>query len=74
MADPHATQLKKDIEKIKVDCFNFLRDLSRLSREHLDNAGYKGKTNAEAMQMAFDRSAIEVEQKIRKWEKENPDV
>lgn len=66
-------ELKAAIKQKKADSFDYLRELSRLERRDLDNAGYKGHTNAEAIKINLDHASKEIEQMIRKWEKDNPD-
>jgi hypothetical protein len=73
-------QEKKDLEimlakmqEIKVKCFDYLKSLNRLNRNQLDMAGYKGKSNAEAMQMSFKRCENEIEQVQKEYVRKYPD-
>lgn len=68
------TKLKDELREEKLVCFNYLRTLSRLTREELDNAGYRGRSNAEAIKMSLDQVVEEIELKVRRWEKANPDA
>ena len=45
--------LRKKTTNRKLEAFNYLGYIDRLSPEDLINSGYRGKTNAEAMQLAF---------------------
>lgn len=67
------TALKEELKQDKLRTFEYLRSVSRLSREDLDNAGYRGKSNAEAVKSILDSECDIIEKKVRAWEKANPD-
>lgn len=62
-----------EIKKIKENCFSMMRILDRSSKAELESAGYRNKTNAEAMQMSFRRYWQDVENAIKAHEKKYPD-
>lgn len=66
-------KLKEQIKEEKLSTFDFLWDLARLERKDLDNAGYRGKSAAEAVKMALEDSAKKIEKMVVAWEKAHPD-
>lgn len=66
-------ELKEALTKEKLACYDYLRSMSRITREDLDNAGYKGLSKAETIKMILDAHVAKIELMVRKWEKENPD-
>lgn len=66
-------ELKIELRNGKLETFDYLRIITNLDRADLDNAGYKNKTNAEALKIILDKSIENMEKKIKKWEKDNPD-
>lgn len=64
---------KAEVKAIQLSCYSYLKLLNGLPREQLDAAGYKGKTNAEAMQMAFRDKEKQIERLTKEFLKKYPD-
>lgn len=60
------------ILKIKLDTFSFMSHVSKMSIEHLNAAGYNGKTNAEAMKIIHDGAVANIEKHLAKFERKYP--
>jgi hypothetical protein len=65
--------MKAKIQEIELNSFRLLKTLNTLPRVQLDSAGYKGKTNAEAMQMAFRDSLAKIDRVQKEFVKKYPD-
>jgi hypothetical protein len=52
---------KAEIQKIKDNTFDYLRELNRMDIRRLETSGYRNKTNAEAMQIAFNDAQKRIE-------------
>lgn len=60
------------IKEKKVEVYDYMREVYRLERRDLDNAGYKGMSNSEAAADILKNSISVIENMIRLWEKKNP--
>ncbi len=65
-------ELRDEIKNTKLNAFDYMRHLSRLTRSELDHAGQTGRTNAEAVLRHLKQVEAQIEASIRKYEKENP--
>jgi hypothetical protein len=52
---------KAEVQKIQDNTFDYLRSLNRANKHELEISGYRNKTNAEAMQMAFNNAQKRIE-------------
>lgn len=66
-------ELRAEITKAKDLAWEQMRFLSIADTAILAAAGYRGKTQAEAVLLSFTRSCTQIETMIRKWEAANPD-
>lgn len=46
-------KLKKEMQSVKNNCFEYLKMLDDANEKELHNMGYTGKSNEEAMRLAF---------------------
>lgn len=65
--------LNEGIRLRKIRCFDLMRDVARLTPEQLGHAGYRGKTNDEAVLLVLEEEAKSIERAIQVWERQNPD-
>ncbi len=68
-----AQELGEEIRRDKILAFGYLKQIARATRSQLDAAGFSKMSNAEAIELALKDACDEIEKKIRKWEKQNPD-
>jgi hypothetical protein len=73
-------QEQKDLELLRVSiadakmmCFEYLKYLNTATREHLDMSGYRGKSNAEAMQEHFQHRLKEIDKLTKVHLRKYPD-
>lgn len=66
-------ELKTQIIKDKLTAWEQFRYLGIADEAQLAAAGYRGKTQAQAVLLAFTAACTRIETMIRKWEKANPD-
>lgn len=71
--DADLLEFKTKTENLKSDCFSLMNLLNKYDRAALDTAGYTGKTNAEAMQMAFQAKQNQLLKLTREFLKKYPD-
>lgn len=65
-------QLKEAIRQDKIAAFDYALHLTRLNSKELMEAGYRNHPAHMAAGMAIERTAAQIEAKIRKYEKEHP--
>lgn len=65
--------LNEAIQKEKLNTFSFLSSLNEADINQLKYSGYGGKTNAEAMQMAFQGSLKKIKKLIVEHVQRYPD-
>jgi hypothetical protein len=65
--------LKAAIQDVQNTCFRLLTSLNSYDRKSLDMAGYNGKSNAEAMQLAFRDQQKRIEKLNREFLRKYPD-
>jgi hypothetical protein len=66
-------ELHVKMQEIKNQCYDYLRSLDRADRAELDISGYRGKSNAEAMQMAYKSYALRIEKLQKEYFRKYPD-
>ncbi len=57
------------INQKKIDTFNYIKLLSRMSENELMANGYRNLSNAEAMKKAFLSAETEIEKRVRQRER-----
>ena len=57
----------------KQACYSYMESLDRADARQLETSGYKGKTNAEAMQIAFKHYQRDIKKLIEDHFKKYPD-
>jgi hypothetical protein len=57
----------------KLGCYSYMESLDRADARQLECSGYKGKTNAEAMQHAFRMFQQDIKKLIDQHVKKYPD-
>jgi hypothetical protein len=65
-------KLREEIKTRKLNAYEYMRYLSRMSPSELQSSGYRGKTQAEAVKYHLDKTEREIEMRIIKHEKEFP--
>lgn len=65
-------EIKAALSKKRAGAWYQLRILARASVSELNAAGFRGRTNAEAVLEAFKTWDRELEQQLRAWERANP--
>jgi hypothetical protein len=65
-------KLREEIKTRKLNAYEYMRYLSRMSNDELKSSGYRGKTQAEAVKYHLDKTEREIQMRILKHEKEFP--
>ncbi len=65
--------MKQTIQDIQNNCWAILKTLDTATPEMLNDCGYSGKTNAEAMQLAFRDKKKQVSKVLEKFLVKYPD-
>ena len=66
-------EMRRKVDRIKMDTFDFLKHVLRMDRAGLDMAGYKGKTNAEAMKDVYETAQKNVDKLQKEFLSKYPD-
>ncbi len=65
--------MKQTIQDIQNNCWSMLKILDEATPEYLNDCGYGGKTNAEAMQLAFRAKRKQASKVLEKFLQKYPD-
>jgi ABC-type oligopeptide transport system ATPase subunit len=65
--------LRKEIDRIKKNTFDYLRTLDRATPEELTYSGYRNMTNAEAMRKAYQNAVESIDKLTREHVRKYPD-
>lgn len=66
-------KLRQEIRAKKDACYSYMESLDRADAQQLETSGYKGKTNAEAMQHAFRLFQREIKKLVDAHVRKYPD-
>jgi hypothetical protein len=65
--------MKQEIQKLKDTSFDYLHLLLKATPRELETSGYRNCTNAEAMELAFERFVKKIQDLQKKHTKKYPD-
>lgn len=68
-----AADLREAVGRVKIACYDHLRHVERYDARDLETSGYRGKTNAEAMQMIFQKYQKDIDKLKKEFLKKWPD-